>query len=111
MPTTGVDEYLRTLANGDRRRVLEYMRRGQRRRATVDELVEHLRTHKEMRTNASNHGHDRVRISLVQMYLPHLASNGLVEWDREREVVHYRENEVVEAVLDTLAREAVPVKN
>ena len=111
MAPTRVDEHLQMLANVHRRRVLEYLRRGRRRHATVDELAEHLRTHQEMGEERRIRGVDRLRVVLKQLYLPQLDAEGIVDWDRRRDEVRYREVEVVEAVLDALAEDSVPVEN
>lgn len=110
MTSSSVDEYLQMLANVHRRRVLEYLRRGQRQRASIDELVEHLRTLQGGPASTGTRDGERIRIGLIQMYLPQLSTHGLVDWDSDRGEVRYRPNEVVEAVLDVLAEDSVPVE-
>ena len=111
MTSTRVDEHLQMLANVHRRRVLEYRRRGRRDHATVDELAEHLRTHQDMGQPGKIRGVDRLRVVLKQLYLPQLDAQGIVDWDRRRDEVRYREVETVESVLDALAEDSVPVEN
>lgn len=106
-----VDEHLQMLANVHRRRVLEYLRRGRRHHATVDELAEHLRTHQAVGEERRIGCTDRLQVVLEQLYLPQLDAHGIVEWDRRRGEVRYREVEVVEAVLDALAEGPCPIEN
>ena len=106
MSHASVDEYLRVLADSQRRRVLEYLRRQGPRGATLEELAVHLHSYSDAPTDRIR-GRNRVRVVLVQMHLPKLSDPGLVDWDRERERVRYRQNDVVEAVLDALGEESV----
>lgn len=92
------------LANAQRRRVLEYLRRQGPREATLEELAAHLRSYPDAPTGRIR-GQDRVRVVLIQMHLPQLSDRGLVDWDRQRERVRYRQNDVVEAVLDALVED------
>lgn len=94
------------LADAQRRRVLEYLRRQGTREATLDELAAHLRSYPDAPSDRIR-GLDRVRVALVQKHLPQLSDRGIVDWDRERERVQYRQNDVVEAVLDALGEESV----
>lgn len=111
MSPTVLDEHLEVLANEHRRRVLEYLRRGQRQVATVDELAEHLRTHRELGSGGPSREDERLRISLVHLYLPQLEEQGLLDWDRRHDEVRYRGGEVVERVLDALAEDGMAVQN
>lgn len=111
MTPTVVDEHLQLLANVHRRRVLEYLRRGRRQVASVDELVEHLRTHQEWGSSADIRGRDRLRTVLVHLYLPQLDEQGVVDWDRRTDEVRYRETMVVEQVLDALTEDSVAVES
>lgn len=106
-----VDEHLQVLANVHRRRVLEYLRRGRRQVASVDELVQHLRTHQEPGSGADVPAWDRVEIALVHQYLPRLDEQGVVDWDRRHDEVRYRETEVVERVLDALPEDSVAIES
>lgn len=111
MSPTVVDEQLQLLANVHRRRVLEYLRRGRRQVASVDELAEHLQTHQEWGTGANLQGQDRLRIVLVHLYLPQLDEQEVVDWDRRSDEVRYREPEVVERVLDALTGGSMKVES
>lgn len=106
-----VDEHLQLLANAHRRRVLEYLRRGRRQVATIDELAEHLRTHRELASGADVRGRDRVEIALVHLYLPQLEEEGIVDWDRRHDEVRYREPAVVDRVLDALPEDSMTVES
>lgn len=110
MTSTVVDEQLQLLANVHRRRVLEYLRRGRRQVASVDELAEHLRSHQGRGSSATDRDRDRLRIVLVHLYLPQLDEQGVVDWDRRTDEVRYREPEVVELVLDALAGDSVRIE-
>lgn len=105
-----VDEHLQLLANVHRRRVLEYLRRGRRQVATVDELVDHLRAHQEAGWGADVRGRDRIKIALVHEYLPRLDEEGVVDWDRRHDEVSYRETAVVDRVLDALPEDSMTVE-
>lgn len=109
MAQPSVDECLRVLANAQRRRVLEYLRRQGPREATLEELAAHLQSYPDAPTDRLR-GQDRGRVVLVQMHLPQLSDTGIVDWNRDRERVRYRQNEVVEAVLDALGEVSVPAE-
>ena len=107
MTHASVDESLQVLANVQRRRVLQFLRRQRSREASLDELTAHLRSYPDAPADARIRGRDRLRVMLVQTYLPKLSAHGIVDWDRERERVRYRPDDVVEAVLDALAEGSV----
>lgn len=110
MKPSRVDVRLELLADERRRRVVEYLRRDRRRHATVDELVEHLRRHQGVGPESRDGGPGRSRLELVHRALPKLDAHGVVEWDRRRDEVRYREDSLVEAVLDALGEDAVAVE-
>lgn len=109
MTHASVDESLQVLANVQRRRVLQFLRRQRSREASLDELTAHLRSYPDAPTDRVR-GQDRVRVALVQKHLPKLSDQGVVDWDRQRERVRYRQNDVVESVLDALGEESVPAE-
>lgn len=109
MTPSGVDERLELLADADHRVVLEYLRGG-RRHASVDELASILLATREARTGAPTDGGDRIRVQLRHASLPKLDAHGFVDWDRRNDEVRYREDEVVEALLDALPADPVTVE-
>ena len=110
MALSGVDARLDMLADGRRRRVLEYLRRGRRHHATVGELAEHLARRADAGTDRQRRDGQRLRVALVHRTLPKLAANDVVDWDRRRDEVRYREDEVVESVLDVLPEDSMTVE-
>ena len=110
MTPSRVDERLELLADEHRRRVLEYLRRGRRVHATVDELAEHLRRHRDVSGERRDVTIGRPRVDLVHRTLPKLDAQGVVDWDRRRDEVRYRGDEVVETVLDALGEDPVAVE-
>lgn len=109
MTHPSVDASLRVLADAQRRRVLEYLRGKGPREASLDELAAHLRSYPDAPTDRIR-GQDRARVVLVQKHLPKLSDQGVVDWDRQRERARYRQNDVVESVLDALGEESVPAE-
>lgn len=79
--------------------------------ASVDELVQHLRTHRERGSGADVPERDRLEIVLVHQYLPQLVELGIVDWDRRHDEVRYRETEIVERVLDALPEDSMAVES
>lgn len=110
MAHSRVDERLALVADEHRRVVLEYLRHGRRRHASVDELAERLRTHQDSGEERRSVGAGRPRVDLVHVTLPRLEANGVVDWDRRHDEVRYRADEVVETVLDALSEEPVAVE-
>lgn len=106
-----MDDHLQVLASVHRRCILRYLRGGRRDHATVEELLEHLRSQQLPAEGDRLPSRERLHVRLVQVDLPRLADHGVVEWDRRHDEVRYREVAVVEKVLDALTGDPVPVEN
>lgn len=103
MTRTTVDDCLRLLADGDRRRVLTYLHQRPARDVSVEEIATVLRQRRRLGTGAGGaRAEERLRIRLEHAHLPKLAAHGVVEWDRPSGTVRYVRDDAVEAALDHL---------
>lgn len=97
-----IDEVFQLLGNQMRRELLVYLE-GRDGKASLDELVEYLST------AIDNHHppvgappRDDVEIKLQHMHLPKLVDAGIVEYERQDHVVEYREDPLIERVMDVV---------
>lgn len=107
MTGTSVDECMRLVADGERRRVLAYLHPRPARTVSVDEVATSLRKRQPLGAGGAQDA-QRVRIRLVHAHLPKLDAHGIIEWDRHADTVRYVGNEAVEAALDHLVEPAPP---
>jgi DNA-binding transcriptional ArsR family regulator len=94
--STPLDEYLRLVADRNRRGVIRELRRTPDNTATFEELINRL--HEE----ATDTDRAALAIELRHTHLPKLADNGLVEYDRRSGAVRYQPDDRVETLLDSL---------
>ena len=81
---SGLDRYFRSLADGHRRRVLSHLIHGSDGSSTVEELVDGV---VDAAPDTPRPDRRSVEITLAHVHLPMLANQGLIEYDRERDVV------------------------
>jgi DNA-binding transcriptional ArsR family regulator len=101
---SSVDEALRLIADGRRRRVLHTLRESDG-TVTVTAIVDRIVAAERDVTDGSVAPRS-VRTSLHHVHLPKLAAAGVVEFDVESGEVRYRPDETVEDVL-TAVEEAL----
>lgn len=101
MPGTSLDECLQLLADGDRRRILEYLHRGPGEDATVEELSRYLQKADGVNRTPTRERR-KIRIALVHVDLPKLAAHDVIDWDRQSGEIRYCPDEAAEAALERL---------
>lgn len=106
MSISTVDRYLELISNGQRRSIVHRLRDGTAGETTVDDLVEHLYDGKSTPLTDGDPNRNHLSIQLIHNHLPKLADHGLIQYDRETEVVRYQPNERIETVLDAFPAEA-----
>ena len=90
--TTDLDSLFEVLADGHRRRVLDYLDDTDDEVATFSDLVDHVADRGGEETPADR---DRIAVNLHHNHLPKLESAGVLEWDPRSEMVRYRGGPVV----------------
>lgn len=88
---------LRVVADPTRRAILEYLRTADEETVAVETLSEALTAHG--RPDDSQNQRSQTAIELRHTHLPMLANATLIAYDREDEIVTYRGDERVEALL------------
>ena len=95
-PTDVIDDVFRTLASERRRAVLYFFHRSADEVASVEDLVDHV----------AGRGDDpeNVAVGLHHVTLPKLGDAGVVEYDARSRTVRYREDPLVETMLEVARR-------
>lgn len=83
-----LDELFEVLADGHRRRLLEYLEDAEDDVAALPELVDHV-------ADESADDRERVAVTLHHSHLPKLAEADIVEYDARSETVRYRGGQFV----------------
>lgn len=91
-----LNEYLRLIADDNRRAVIRELRRSPDETRTFEELVNRLHE------DGQDTDRTATAILLRQTHLPKLADQGLLEYDRRSGAVRYQPDERVESLLDML---------
>lgn len=105
-----LDECLEVLADRNRRRIIEYVRRGSDGTASIDELADHLNDSEPISASGPRTGRYQFDIQLHHDHLPKLEAHGTIEYIPERDRVRYRPDSFVEAILDSLPEEPILVE-
>lgn len=76
----------------------------------IDDLVDQLHGAEQPTTTDHSLDREELAIQIHHIHLPKLAEYGVVEYDRDRGIVHYLSDEQVETVLDSLPEESATVR-
>lgn len=104
------DACLRLVADRNRRRIIQQLRHESSSETTVDDLVDRLHSDGSVSDDDRRISREQLAIDLYHSSLPKLDAHGVIEYDRERGIVRYQPNELVETVLDSIPG-AVAVSN
>lgn len=94
---TPIDTVFRVLADRNRRAILRYLHTRSTDMTSIDDLAHHLAT-----VNDSFRDHHQSKALLHHAVLPTLEEAGAVEYDGRSETVRYREDPVLNEVLDRI---------
>lgn len=93
-----LDELLRVLSNGPRRRLLQYLSQRPDEPVTVEELCNALLDDERLDEPATA----RIETTLHHVHIPALADVGVVAVEDDRSVVRYEEEPRVETLLEAI---------
>lgn len=111
MSDSRLDASLRLVSDRQRRRILRRLRDDPTGTTTLEDLLDDLSDGGAAPT-ADPPDRDRLSIQLIHSHLPKLNDHGVIDYDRDDEVIRYRPDEGVETVLDALpADEAQPLRD
>ena len=99
MTDPNLDEVLRLLADQYRRQTIRVLRKTPEERVGLDELIGHL----VQETTSNSDQRDEIGIQLHHNHLPKLREQGLIEYDPDAQLVRYRPDQQVEAVMDGIS--------
>ena len=99
-----LDEILRLLSNQYRRQTIRVLRKTPDEEVGFNELIDHL----VQGTKANGDQRDQIIIQLHHNHLPKLRKQELIDYDPEAELVRYRPNQQVEAVIDGISAKQSP---
>lgn len=96
------DIYLRLISDKRRRSVIQLLRDEPTGEMTIGEVADRLQESESTSITGRRTDREEISIQLVHHHLPKLASHDVVEIDSKGEIVRYRPDEQIEAILDSL---------
>ena len=99
MSYPNLDEILRLLSDQYRRQTIRVLRKTPEEGVGFDELTDLL----TQETKSNSDRRDQIGIQLHHNHLPKLREQGLIEYDPDAQVVRYRPDQRVEAVMDGIS--------
>lgn len=108
MTEPNLDEILRLLSAQYRRQTIRLLRKTPNCEVGIEELIDNIIDKKR----AEGEQRDRLVIQLHHNHLPKLREQGLIDYDPDAQLVQYRPDQQVEAVMDGItAKQPSPVSD
>lgn len=108
MTHPNLDEVLRLLADQYRRRTIRVLQKTPEEDMGFDRLIDHV----VQETQANSEQRNRLVIQMHHHHLPKLREQGLIEYDPDAQLVRYRPDQQVEAVMDGMStKQSLPASN
>lgn len=102
---TRLDAAMRLLSDRDRRRIIRRLRDESTGETTFEALLDDLHDPDAAPPTATRPDREQLSIRLTHSQLPRLADYGIIDHDRDADVIRYRPDQSVEKVLDALPTE------